>query len=154
MTRFLLVFCAILGTEPAVGLGQRKVEVAGAGDPVSSPVTVVVSSLASTHSAVKVYFYNVRESFLKPHQYVFFKVVKPAGQDRITLPVNLPHGEWAVAITQDTNNNDKLDKNFMGIPTEPYAFSNNIRPKLAPPVFDDCKFTVSGSGTVVAIKLK
>ncbi|GAB2963875.1 hypothetical protein GCM10027048_36340 [Hymenobacter coalescens] len=114
----------------------------------------MVSRLASTQAAVKLYFYNVRESFLQPKQYVFYKVVRPGGQDRITLPVELANGEWAVAITQDTNNNDKLDKNFVGIPTEPFAFSNNVRPRLAPPDFNDCKFVVNGPGKVVTIMLK
>ncbi|MCC3156742.1 DUF2141 domain-containing protein [Hymenobacter sp. 15J16-1T3B] len=126
-----------------------------AGNPVAtSSVTVVVSQLASTESTVKLYFYNLRESFLKPKQYAFVKAVRPGGQDRITLPIELPNGDWAVAITQDTNNNDKLDKNMMGIPTEPFAFSNNVRPRFAPPEFDDCKFTVNGPGKVVSIVLK
>ncbi|GGE98456.1 DUF2141 domain-containing protein [Hymenobacter cavernae] len=128
---------------------------AGSGNPTAtSSVTVVVSDLASTKSVVKLYFYNLREKFLKPDGYVFKKVVQPGGQQQITLPVELANGDWAVAITQDTNNNDKLDKNFLGIPTEPFAFSNNVRPKLSAPDFNECKFTVSGARTVVTIALK
>ncbi|WP_139925481.1 DUF2141 domain-containing protein [Hymenobacter sp. DG01] len=118
-----------------------------------SSVTVVVSALASTSAAVKLYFYNAREKFLTKGGYAFMRVVKPGGQQQVSLPVELEPGEWAVAITQDTNNNDKLDKNFMGIPTEPFAFSNNVRPRLAPPDFNDCKFTVGGPGKVVSIVL-
>ncbi len=117
-------------------------------------VTVVVSDLASTTSAVKLYFYNVRETFLIKGGYTFMRVVKPGGQRQVSLPVQLPPGEWAVAITQDMNNNDKVDKNVLGIPTEPFAFSNNVRPRFAPPAFDECKFTVSGgAGKVVSIAL-
>lgn len=119
----------------------------------SASVTVVVSALASTSAAVKLYFYNARDKFLTKGGYVFMRVVKPDGQKQVSLPVDLPLGDWAVAITQDTNNNDKLDKNFMGIPTEPFAFSNNVRPRLSPPDFNDCKFTVSGTGKVVTIAL-
>ena len=78
-------------------------------------------------------------------------VVKPEGKNEISVPVELTPGEWAVALTQDTNNNDKLDKNFLGIPTEPYAFSNNVRPRFAAPKFAECKFVVSGPGKVVTI---
>ena len=120
--------------------------------PTGSSVTVVVSALASTKSVVKLYFYNVRDKFLQRGGYAFMRVIQPGGQRQVTLPINLPNGEWAVAITQDMNNNDKLDKNFVGIPTEPFAFSNNVRPKLAPPDFNECKFTVSGP-RVVTIKL-
>jgi uncharacterized protein (DUF2141 family) len=120
----------------------------------TSPVTVVVSGLVSTKSAVKLYFYNVRGTFLQHGGYAFMQVVKPGGQSQIQLPVDLADGEWAVAITQDINDNDKLDKNFLGIPTEPYAFSNNVRPTISAPDFNECKFMVSGAGKVVSIVLK
>ncbi|QJX46328.1 DUF2141 domain-containing protein [Hymenobacter taeanensis] len=142
----LTATCALAGLVSTPALAS--------GDPAAtSSVTVVVSALASSSSVVKLYFYNVREKFLTHGGYAFMRVVKPGGQKQISLPVELPNGEWAVAITQDTNNNDKLDKNFMGIPTEPFAFSNNVRPRLAPPAFDDCKFTVAGEGKVVSIAL-
>lgn len=140
---FLLIGSGLLATTPG------HADNPGA----TSSVTFVVSALASTKSAVKLYFYNVRDQFLQRGGYAFMRVVKPGGQNRIALPVDLPNGEWAVAITQDTNNNDKLDKNFVGIPTEPFAFSNNVRPKLAPPDFNECKFQVSGPGKVVTIVL-
>ncbi|TGE26444.1 DUF2141 domain-containing protein [Hymenobacter metallicola] len=120
----------------------------------TSPVHVVVTDLPSTKATVKLYFYNVKENFLKRGSYTLLKYVKPGGNKQITLPLDLPHGEWAVALTQDMNNNDLVDKNFMGIPTEPYAFSNNVRPKLAPPAFDECKFVVNGAAKVVTISMK
>ncbi|MBF9142549.1 DUF2141 domain-containing protein [Hymenobacter properus] len=117
-------------------------------------VTVTVTSLVSTTAAVKLYFYNTREGFLKSGKWAFSKSVKPGGKSEFTLPVELPQGDWAVAITQDLNNNDKIDKNFLGIPTEPYAFSNNVRPTVAAPDFNECKFKVDGPGRVVNIVLK
>ncbi|UOQ73568.1 DUF2141 domain-containing protein [Hymenobacter cellulosilyticus] len=117
-------------------------------------VQVVVTDLPSTKATVKLYFYNVKENFLKRGSYTMLKYVKPAGSKQITLPIDLPNGEWAVALTQDMNDNDLVDKNFMGIPTEPYAFSNNVRPKLAAPDFDECKFVVNGTTKVVTISMK
>jgi uncharacterized protein (DUF2141 family) len=122
--------------------------------PASVAVTVVVSALASTQSVVKLNFYNKSDAFLKDGQQVMRLVVRPGGKNTITVPVELTPGEWAVALTQDTNNNDLLDKNFLGIPTEPYAFSNNVRPRFAAPKFEECKFMVSEPGLVVNIALK
>ena len=122
--------------------------------PTTEKVTVVITALASTQSVVKINFYNAPEKFLKTGQMAIRLVVKPEGKSSITVPVELTPGEWAVAISQDTNNNDKLDKNFLGIPTEPYAFSNNVRPRFAAPVFEECKFKVDGPGKVVSIALK
>ena len=136
---FLSLGAGLLGAAPA---------------PDTQSVTVTVSSLVSITSTVKLYFYNTPEGFLKSGKWAFSKSVKPEGKSQFTLPVELPPGEWAVAITQDLNGNDKVDKNFLGIPTEPYAFSNNIRPTVAAPKFDECKFMVDGPGRVVSIVLK
>jgi uncharacterized protein (DUF2141 family) len=117
-------------------------------------VKVIITNLASTRSVVWINFYNSPEKFLKKDQHALHLVAKPGGKTELTLPVELAPGEWAVALTQDTNNNNKFDKNFLGIPTEPYAFSNNIRPRMSAPTFQECKFTVSGPGKVVSIALK
>ena len=119
--------------------------------PATQLVTVVVSDLASTQALVKLNFYNAPEKFLKDGQMAIRLFIKPEGRKEITVPVELTPGEWAVALTQDLNNNDKLDKNFLGIPTEPFAFSNNVKPRFAAPKFDECKFTVSSPGQVISI---
>lgn len=117
--------------------------------PATEKVTVVLSALASTSSAVKLNFYNDPATFLKSGQMAIHLVVRPDGKSTLTIPVDLASGEWAVAVSQD--NNDKLDKNLLGIPTEPFAFSNNVKPRLAAPTFQQCKFTVAGPGQVVSI---
>ncbi|MGI4823159.1 MAG: DUF2141 domain-containing protein [Janthinobacterium lividum] len=122
--------------------------------PATQTVTLVVSSLASTHSVVTINFYNDSEKFLKSGQHAVHLLIRPEGKNTISVPVQLAPGEWAVALSQDTNDNDKLDKNFLGIPTEPYAFSNNIRPRFAAPKFEECKFMVDGPGKVINITLK
>jgi uncharacterized protein (DUF2141 family) len=119
--------------------------------PATETVTVVISALASTQSVVKVNFYNSPEKFLKDGQMAIRMVVRPEGKTVLTLPVELAPGEWAMALSQDVNNNDKLDKNFLGIPTEPFAFSNNVKPRLGAPSFQECKFKVDGPGQVVSI---
>jgi uncharacterized protein (DUF2141 family) len=49
--------------------------------------------------------------------------------------------------------NQKLDKNFMGIPKEGYGASNNPRKKMGPPSFEETKFKLSGTLQVLEIKL-
>lgn len=131
----------------ALGASMPAHPAAGA----TETVTVVVTALASTNSVVKLNFYNAPEKFLKDGQMAIRMVVRPDGKSTLSIPVELAPGEWAVALSQDLNNNDKLDKNFLGIPTEPFAFSNNVKPRLSAPSFQECKFTVSGPGQVVNI---
>ena len=56
--------------------------------------------------------------------------------------------------SQGTDDNDRLDKNFLGISTKPYVFSNNMRSHLAAASFQECKFLGSGPRRVVSIALK
>lgn len=48
----------------------------------------------------------------------------------------LPPGRYAVAAFQDGNGNGQLEKNFLGLPQEPYAFSRNARR----PSFEEASF--------------
>ena len=56
---------------------------------------------------------------------------------------NLPAGSYAVSAAHDVNGNGKPDKNFVGIPTEPWAVSNNVRPTLRPPRFAEAAFVLT-----------
>ncbi|SNS76416.1 Uncharacterized conserved protein, DUF2141 family [Ekhidna lutea] len=65
----------------------------------------------------------------------------------------LGKGIYAISIYQDENDNGKLDANFMGIPSEPYAFSNNAKGMFGPPSFEDCQFEVIGGTQEIIISL-
>jgi uncharacterized protein (DUF2141 family) len=120
----------------------------------TTAVTVVVTNLHSSKATLKLYFYNVKANFLVRNHYTLLKYVKPAGNTKVIYPIQLPPGEWAIALTQDLNENDLVDRNMVGLPTEPFALSNVGHPRFRVPTFDDCKFTVTGPSTTVAISMK
>lgn len=62
---------------------------------------------------------------------------------------DLPDGDYAISLFIDRNANGKLDSNAMGMPTEPYAFSNDAIGNFGPPSFDKAKFSVSGDTRAV-----
>lgn len=116
-------------------------------------VNVVVTNLPSNKATLKLYFYNVKANFLVRNHYTLLKRVKPGGSTEVVYPIQLPPGEWAIAVTQDLNENDLVDRNLIGIPTEPFALSNVGHPRFKVPTFDDCKFIVCGT-TTVAISME
>ncbi len=61
---------------------------------------------------------------------------------------NIPSGSYAVAVYHDKNNNKTLDKNYLGIPTESYGFSNNVRRTFSAPSFEEASFMVSDHKTI------
>ena len=56
----------------------------------------------------------------------------------------IPNGTYAIGIFVDANYNNKMDRNFLGIPKEQYGFSNNAKGSFGPPSFKDASFAMKG----------
>lgn len=65
---------------------------------------------------------------------------------------DLPDGPLALSLFQDANANGRLDMNAMGMPTEPYGFSNNAAGNFGPPNFEQAVVTPL-AGTPVKVRL-
>lgn len=66
---------------------------------------------------------------------------------------DLAPGDYAIRVMHDDNGNGKLDRNFVGMPTEGYGFSNNPRVMRAA-TFEEARFTVPAAGTSIQIVLR
>ena len=66
---------------------------------------------------------------------------------------NLPPGDYAIAAFQDVNENGVLDKNALGIPTEPYGFSNDARGWFGPPSWQAARFHLGAADGAVTLTL-
>jgi uncharacterized protein (DUF2141 family) len=64
---------------------------------------------------------------------------------------DVPEGSYAVAIGHDLNGNKRVDTNFVGMPTEQWGVSNNARPTLRAPRFEEAVFKVAADAKEVAI---
>ena len=60
--------------------------------------------------------------------------------DGTMVEIELPYGEYAIVILHDINEDDKCNFNFLGMPTEPYGFTQNYRPLVRAPSFEETKF--------------
>jgi uncharacterized protein (DUF2141 family) len=63
--------------------------------------------------------------------------------------MNIKLGRYSIIVVDDENGNGILDKNFFGVPTEPYGFSNKAQGFLGPPSFDDAAIEINGDQAVV-----
>lgn len=59
---------------------------------------------------------------------------------------NLEPGEYAVRLYHDVNDDGKMNTNPFGMPTEPYAFSNDAKGRFGPAKWEAAKFTVTAAG--------
>ena len=67
---------------------------------------------------------------------------------------DIPFGSYALSGFQDFDNNGVMSGNFLGIPKEPFGFSNDVRGKFGPPKWNDAVFIFNTSNQEVTLKLK
>lgn len=65
----------------------------------------------------------------------------------------LKPGQYGVKIFHDVNENGKMDTNPFGLPTEPYAFSNNAKGRFGPAKWEQASFDVAPGETVQTISM-
>src|ERR1700761_8472441 len=76
-----------------------------------------------------------------------------AGETVITLHGISP-GVYAIQTFQDVNANNKMDTSWMGLPLEPFGFSDDAKPFLSKPSFDEVKFTLTAGENSQVIHLQ
>jgi uncharacterized protein (DUF2141 family) len=67
--------------------------------------------------------------------------------------VDIPPGRYALVVIHDENMNNKLDTNWLGIPTEGYGFSNDAKAVLGPVSFSAASFPYEGQNMQLTIGL-
>jgi uncharacterized protein (DUF2141 family) len=67
---------------------------------------------------------------------------------------DVAEGTYAVSIGHDLNGNKRVDTNFIGLPTEQWGVSNNARPSMRAPRFDEAAFKVAADAKEVVIDVK
>ena len=60
----------------------------------------------------------------------------------VVVRFELEEGEYAIRAYHDVDSNGELNFNRMRMPREPYAFSNNVKPRFGPPGWKRTKFSV------------
>ena|SRR5688572_16149584 len=103
---------------------------------------VTIKNIKELKGTIRVSLFNNEKDFL--NQAIESKVVKASSGEISVAFDKLKPGEYAVAVIHDVNENKELDKGFMGIPQEPYGFSNDARGKFGPPSYTESKLSVKG----------
>ena len=58
-------------------------------------------------------------------------------KDKFSTTINLPKGIYLISILLDKNQNNILDKNFIGMPVEQYGFSSEKKIRFRKPKFSE-----------------
>ncbi len=115
-------------------------------------LTIKITGKFPKKGNLRVHIYDTPKDFLKkPLQ----TIVIPVKEFKDSAVFNkITQGDYAIFVVNDENENNRLDKNWIGMPKEAMGCSNGAKGGMfGPPKFKDAQFKVKKDTTVV-VKIK
>jgi uncharacterized protein (DUF2141 family) len=132
----------------------------------ASELRITVEGIRSPHGTILIGLYDSLESFTRaielsdkdgflndPNRFAAVALRANAAMKSAVVLTNLDPGQYAIILFHDENGNGKLDLNALGVPTEPYGFSNNVQGFLGPPAFKEAIMQVNTGDKAVGVVL-
>jgi len=117
-------------------------------------IKISVTNIKNTNGHLIISLYNKAEGFPSEMSSTLLNRKYEIVGDKLECEfVEIPYGEYAVAILHDENDNGELDKNLIGIPKEGVGVSNNAMRTFGPPRYEDSKFVLKSNEVVLSVKL-
>lgn len=117
---------------------------------LAADLSIRVEPIKEATGTLQVAVYGSEATFRKE---AVRQVRLPAKAGTMSVRItDLPPGSYAVMLFQDTNGNDKLDTNMLGIPKEPWGGSLQ-RSVMGAPAWSDTRFDVPETGKEITIQV-
>ena len=135
-------------TMPSIAAMWVLAAVASAGE-----LTVTITDIREAKGVLMVSLVNSDAAWKNEAKPVAAQKVA-ASQGEVKLQFkDLAPGSYAVQVMHDENENNQLDTNFLGIPTEGYGFSNNPN-VMRKAHYDEARFDVGVDPASIVIRLR
>ena len=115
---------------------------------------IKINNVSKDKGIIWIGLYDSADTYLIKEKSILKKIdVSQKGYHEMVID-SLPYGTYAMALFHDVNANGEMDRNLLGIPSEPYAFSKKPKSKWRLPKFDEVKFNFSQDVQEIDTKLK
>jgi len=131
-----------------------SVSAADAEPTASGTLTVIPVGLESSRGSLLAQLSNSAASFEGEGEAYRSGEVTLADQQVMVIFEDVPHGDYALKVFHDENENQKLDTNFVGMPKEKFGFSNDAMGRFGPPSFEQARFRLEESATTLRVEMK
>ncbi|QBY04505.1 DUF2141 domain-containing protein [Thalassotalea sp. HSM 43] len=124
----------------------------------AATLDIEVHGVQSEKGSLVINVYDNKKTWMEEDQQDIFKQhivpLKGALKDGVlATEIDIPEGEYALHIYQDWDDNKEMDSNWIGIPKEPVATSNNAKGSMGPPSYKDAKFKVDATGAKQVVNI-
>jgi uncharacterized protein (DUF2141 family) len=111
----------------------------------SATLTLTYTGIATQEGNIMVALFDSEQAFDRGGAPVRVAMV-PANAASVTVRIEgLASGRYAIKSFHDLDGDNRMSTNPMGMPIEPFAFSNNARANMGPPTWADSMFDVNGA---------
>ena len=116
--------------------------IAGFASNENPQLAIEIQNIEVVEGYIRIGVFNSEEKFLKRNSTFKNYIIAVESNTETIVIDDLPKGEYEFILYHDKNSDGKMNRKLIGIPKEPFGFSNNVRPKLAKPTFEECKFVL------------
>jgi len=141
-----LALTALLALAPALAGAQ--------GEPVDGSLTVAFNGVTKREGTVLCAVFDSKAAYDANTGPVRTLSLPAAGGDFSVTLAGLRPGVYAVKSFHDRDGNGRMNFNPLGMPLEPYGFSNNARAPFGPPPWRRAAFEVKPGGNGQTIRLR
>lgn len=128
------------------------VNVRPAGAQEAGELSVTFSGIRTPTGALFVALYDSEAAFSGGKPVGGYQLA--VGGDSVSQTISgLKPGRYAIKVYHDVNGDGRMNKNAFGVPTEPYAASNNAPATMGPPAWADAVFEVGLERTTQTISI-
>lgn len=140
MRRFSAVVCLVLalcGAAPVAADGPS--------------IVVEISGLRSSRGRVRGALFRSRDGWTEEGREVATCTSSIDGRRATCVLGDVAPGDYAFAFLHDEDDDGQLDRDWIGIPSEGFGFSNDAAPGLGAPSFDSARFVHGGASTTIVV---
>lgn len=119
----------------------------------ATDITVTVTGIAAPVGQIGCGLHSTADSFPMGHSGVPMQWVTPQGDRAECRFVDVAPGTYAIAVAHDVNGNRQTDTTLIGLPTEQWGVSRNVRPALRAPRFAEAAFEVADAPVALTIEV-
>jgi len=121
---------------------------------VTGTIIIEFPNIQPNQGMIEVSLYDKRDAFLVKDQFIQKRRAKIVNGRAEVVCENIPFGKIAVGSYHDIDNDETYDKNIIGLPVEPYAFSKPPVCNWRKPRFEEVAIDFTHSGQVVKMKFR
>ncbi|MDO9222998.1 MAG: DUF2141 domain-containing protein [Caulobacter sp.] len=120
--------------------------------PDTASVTVTFTGIQSPTGAIMAGVYDSETAFAGGAPMKGLRIEITGGEATVVV-TGLKPGQYGIKAYHDIDGDGRMGTNPFGMPTEPYAASNNARGEMGPPAWADAVFEAAAGETAQTITI-